>query len=279
MVLIQIVSDLHLETHPSYSDFYLPATAPHLALLGDIGHVCDEAFLKWLENLLGRYDTVFFLLGNHEPYHMRLSSAKTRMRIFAAKMDLLRVKQPIGRFVFLDQTRYDMPGMSGGGLTILGCTLFSRVTRGEAKEVVDRFIDFKDIIDWDVGDHNDCHEADVQWLNEEVEKISNGTPQRKIIIFTHYSPSIDQRTKNPKYPKGTVDSGFMTDLSSQLCWKSPATKLWAFGHTHYNFDFTDEETGKRVIANQKGYYTKLPSSKKGGDGTPFNVGKTVNIDS
>lgn len=30
-------------------------------------------------------------------------------------------------------------------------------------------------------------------------------------------------------------------------------KLWAFGHTHFNCDFEDERTAKRVLANQKGY--------------------------
>ncbi|KAL9101470.1 MAG: hypothetical protein Q9163_003265 [Psora crenata] len=277
MAFIQIVSDLHLETHPSYKDFEIPATAQYLALLGDIGHICDEAFLEWLEDLLGRYETVFFLLGNHEPYHMRFSSAKSRMKKFAVKMDRLRVNSCVGRFVLLDQTRYDIPGVSGGSVTILGCTLFSRVAHDQVKEVADRFVDFKDIINWDVGDHNDSHQADVEWLNKEVEKISVESPQRKIIIFTHYSPSIDQRTKNPRYLKSTVDSGFMTDLSGQICWRSPNVKLWAFGHTHYNVDFTDENTGKRVLANQKGYYAKLPPSKNDRDGTPFRVVKTINI--
>ena len=103
MVLIQVVSDLHLEMHPSYDDFDLPATAQYLALLGDIGHVCDQAFFKWLENLLGRHKTVLFLFGNHEPYHMRLSTAKSQVKAFAAKIDKLRAKEEsIGQFVFLD---------------------------------------------------------------------------------------------------------------------------------------------------------------------------------
>ncbi|CAF9942121.1 MAG: hypothetical protein ALECFALPRED_009533 [Alectoria fallacina] len=277
IVLLQIVSDLHLETHPSYRDFDLPATARYLALLGDIGHVCDEAFFKWLESLLGRYETVLFLFGNHEPYHMRLSSAKSRMRCFAVKMERLRLTSSIGQFVFLDQTRYDFPTAPNVGVTILGCTLFSRVVPEQAREVVHRFVDFKDMIDWDVEDHNDCHQADVQWLNKVVEKISEEDPERKIIIFTHYSPSIDHRTKNPRYPKSSVDSGFMTDLSGQVCWKRSTVKLWASGHTHFNFDFKDEETGKRVVANQKGYYPTLPSSKKGADGNGFDVGKTFDL--
>lgn len=277
MVLLQIVSDLHLETHPSYEDFDFPATARYLALLGDIGHVCDEAVFKWLENLLGHYEIVFYLFGNHEPYHMRLSTAKSRMTSFAAKMEALRVRSSIGHFVFLDQTRYDFRSVANVGVTILGCTLFSQVVPEQAREVVNRFVDFKDLIEWEVGDHSDCHQADLQWLNNEVEKISEEDPERDIVILTHYSPSIDKRTKNPRYKKSTVDSGFMTDLSGQTCWKRSNVKLWAFGHTHYNFDFKDEETGKRVVANQKGYYPKLPSSKTGAGGIPFDVGRTYDV--
>lgn len=225
--------------------------------------------------ICAEYETVFFLFGNHEPYHMRLATAKSRMTSSAAKMEALRVTSSIGQFVFLDQTRYDFCSVVDVGVTILGCTLFSQVVPEQAREVVNRFVDFKDLIDWDVGDHNDCHQADRQWLNNEVEKISEEDPNRKIVIFAHYSPSIDKRTKDPRYKKGTVDSGFMTDLSGETCWKRSTVKLWAFGHTHYNFDFKDEETGKRVVANQKGYYPKLSSSSAGG--IPFDVGRTFDV--
>lgn len=140
-----------------------------------------------------------------------------------------------------------------------------------------RFVDFKDIFDWGVEDHNDCHQADVQWLNNEAEKISEEDSERMIIIFTHYSFSIDKRTKNPRYPKSAVDSGFMTDLSDQTCRKKPAVKLWAFGHTHYSYDFKDDKTGTRVVANQKGYYAKLTSSKLGAGGTPSDVEKAFAV--
>ena len=192
----------------------------------------------------------------------------------------------IGTFVFLDRTRSDLPCDSsssgsggGGGVTILGCTIYSQISREQGMEVAEKFVDFRDIVDWDVGDHTDCHEADVEWLNRQVDDITEETgPERKIVIMTHYSPTIDGRTKNPRYPKSTVDSGFMTDLSKQPCWKSPLVKLWAFGHTHYNVDFMDEDSGKRVVANQKGYHSKLPSQREGsGDRLAFDVGKTVDI--
>ena len=74
----------------------------------------------------------------------------------------------------------------------------------------------------------------------------------------------------------TAESGFRSDPSGQTCWKRP-TVLWASGHTHYNFDFKDEVTGKRVVANQKGYYIKMTPSKKGANETPFDAGKTISV--
>ena len=213
MVAVQVVSDLHLETHPSYADFELPVTASHLALLGDIGHVCDNDFLEWLRNLLIRYETVFYLFGNHDPYHMRLESAKSKMRTFAADVEKRRVSRGLGRFVFLDQTRYDLATSSGISVTILGCTLFSEVSREQAREVSNRLVDFRDLIDWDVGDHNEHHAEDVKWLDEETGRIVREAPDRKIIILTHYSPSTDPRTSSPSHARSTVASGFMTDLS------------------------------------------------------------------
>ena len=244
-VSIQIMSDLHLETHPSY-DFDFPKAAPHLALSGDIGHVGRDDLFKFLERQLLRYQTVFFLLGNHEPYHLSMEFTKKRVQTFSAKVDK---RQGLGKFVFLDQTRYDLDEQ----FTILGCTLFSRVTAEQARAVATRMVDFKDILHWDVSEHVDAHLEDVAWLNQQVTHISANEPQRRIVIFTHHSPTMDPRANNPRYKGSDVSSGFVTDLSGEDCWKSEKVFLWAFGHTHFCCDFADE-SGKRVVANQKGYW-------------------------
>lgn len=72
MTSIEIVSDLHLEVErrgaKEGQEFYyldLPITAPHLALLGDIGCTWHDAFWVWLERQLYGRKTVLFVLGNH----------------------------------------------------------------------------------------------------------------------------------------------------------------------------------------------------------------------
>jgi hypothetical protein len=123
--------------YPSYDHFRLQQTASYLALLGDIGHVGDERLFAFLEKQLERYWVVYFLLGNHEPYHLSLAIAKAKVNMFAEKMKRLNAKSTIGKFVFLDQTRHDLTGK----LTILGCTLFSKVTDDQEDAVAARLVD------------------------------------------------------------------------------------------------------------------------------------------
>jgi hypothetical protein len=100
-----------------------------------------------------RYWIVFFLLGNHEPYHLTFSATKAKVRAFEERIERLRTMwlramSTIGRFIFLDQTRYDVTKH----LTILGCTLFSHVAFGQADAVASQPVDFKDILNWTVHD-------------------------------------------------------------------------------------------------------------------------------
>ena len=250
----QILSDLLLETHPSYN-FHFCQTAPNLALLGDIGHVTHDDFFVFLEKQLRRYWNVFFVLGNHEPISCSWPAAKRRVRDFADRMERLRARSTIGRFVFLDQTRHDV----NDKLTVLGCTLFSRVTPEQAAAVASCFVDFQQIQDWTVGDHVNAHASDLRWLNEQVSEISRSQPQRQIAIFTHHSPTTDNRAVDSRHKDSPVTSGFATDLGAEQCWTNPSVVMWAFGHTHFSCDFSDE-VGKRVVANQKGYALALEAA-------------------
>lgn len=247
-VSFQVMSDLHLETHPSY-DYKFKQTAPYLALLGDIGLVGDDRIFQFLEKQVKRYWAVFFLLGNHEPNGLSFDSAKARVRAFESKMANLRAQSTIGRFVFLDQTRYDVSST----LTVLGCTLFSHIYEDQEIAVASRLTDFRNISQWTVQDHNRAHRSDLDWLNQQVQEISEKEPQRKLAIFTHHSPCMDERAMDPRHANSEVTSGFVTDLKLEKCWSSPGVKAWAFGHTHYNTSFTNEH-GAKILANQKGYY-------------------------
>ncbi|KAF1348565.1 hypothetical protein BDV97DRAFT_297100 [Delphinella strobiligena] len=248
---IQILSDLHLENPVAYDMFEIPQTAPTLALIGDIGHVNDEGLFQFLRKQLQAFETVLFLLGNHEPYNLSRDVAISILRSFEALVDRERQStKSLGRFVLLDRNRFDL----SPNVTVLGCTLHSRIDSAQTDHVSFGLNDFYYIEDWTVDKHTDAHVADLAWLDEQVSSLAITDPEKRIVILTHHSPTLDPRSIDPAHTASKVSSGFMTDLSSTRCWMSPKVVLWAFGHTHFNCDFIDETTGKRVFTNQRGYY-------------------------
>ncbi|KAF3480530.1 ser/Thr protein phosphatase [Arthroderma uncinatum] len=251
---IQIISDLHLETPSGYDSFEIPPKAPHLALLGDIGNVRDKAFFPFIEAQLLRFQTVFFLLGNHEPYHSTWAESREQVTNFSNQISQ-RNSKGFGTFIFLDRTRYDV----SADITVLGCTLHSYVPIQHMATVIMGLNDFYHIDNWSVLEHNNAHVRDLAWLNEQVTSISKLEPRRKIVIFTHHSPIMgDARAADPMHIGSALSTAFATDLSDEECWKSPNVCLWAFGHTHFNCNFNVELEGstRRIVANQRGYYFK-----------------------
>jgi hypothetical protein len=109
-----------------------------------------------------------------------------------------------------------------------------------------------------VDTHNDAHKRDLEWLNAQVAELELEDADVKIVILTHWTPTQDPRSIEPRYFGSPVTSAFSTDLSGEKCFKSDRVKVWAFGHTHYNCDFTVErEDGAgllRLVTNQRGYY-------------------------
>jgi hypothetical protein len=263
MVDLQILSDLHLEMIKElHENDYIPPRAPYLALLGDIGYGNSERLFHYLEAQLRNFRIIFFVLGNHEAYHSSWPAVKDNFQRFSQHIALKTPHDPaLGRFVLLDKTRYDL----SADVTILGCTLYTHVPAHHKAYVGQRFNDFHLIEGWTVDAHNAAHHQDLVWLNNQVSEISRMEPHRKIVILTHHSPSVDRRTVDPRFhdagdnhPGG---SGVRTDLRGRTCWENERVRLWAFGHTHFNCDFT-EWTGRRVLTNQMGY---IHSTSKGFD--------------
>lgn len=267
---IQIMSDLHLESpSSSYEHFKITPTAPYLALLGDIGNTKTPGLLTFLTKQLSNFKLVFILLGNHEPYHSSWDSSRRTLQTFQ-KESQTKYENGLsrGRFIFLDQTRFDV----SPEITILGCTLNSKILVGQEACIGYCLNDFHQIKDWTVSKHNEAFASDLAWLNAQVSLISREEPERKFIIFTHHGPTIDERVVDPEVSGSDLSSAFLTDLRDEECWKNAKVKVWAFGHTHFNCDFVDVGEGGRklrVLTNQRGYCFK---QAKG-----FEEGKTISL--
>ncbi|PNY27562.1 Uncharacterized protein TCAP_02514 [Tolypocladium capitatum] len=250
---VQILSDLHLEAPKAYDTFEIVPNAPFLALLGDIGNVVahKDDCLAFLRKQLGQFRAVLFVAGNHEAYHSSWPDALDVLRAF--EVDVRR-DASLGEFVLLDRAVYRLPGTN---VTILGCSLFSLIPPERHMAVSLGLNDFFQTTDWDADAHNAAHRRDVAWLNDQVAHLEHAD-DGQVIIFTHWSPSRDARATEPRHAGSPITSGFSTDLSHEACFNSERVKIWAFGHTHYNCDFSvDRGAGAgplRLLANQRGYY-------------------------
>ena len=256
----QIMSDLHLEFHfatpprgsaPGYDVFVPPAIADNLALLGDIGLIADrEKLFEFLERQLPRFKRVFFVAGNHEFYRSAsYEEGLEKMTAFAARMAERRQSdETIAEFIFLNRTRYDIPGSD---VTILGCTLWSNIPPEDHDLLKATMNDFRRIGGWSPARCTQTHFEDVAWLESQLEEIQSQDPARKIAIFSHHAPTLDG-TSNPQHHDSPIACGFATELSTNSkLWKPQSLKLWAFGHTHWCCDRL--VNGVRVFANQHGY--------------------------
>ncbi|KAL5338009.1 Metallo-dependent phosphatase-like protein [Aspergillus crustosus] len=263
----QVLSDLHLEVNQQYLSFEIPVCAKHLILAGDVGRLVDyDNYRCFLQKQTERFELIFLILGNHEFYNDTFAAGLHRARQLEQEPSLN------GRLILLHQERYDIPGSQ---VTILGCTLWSRVP-DEARDIVcSKIQDFKKIQNWTVNDHNGSHEADLAWLLREIKSIQskNKTQNKKqsILVVTHHAPSL-QGTSSPQHANNPWSSAFATDILSQIS-KSSGVKTWVFGHTHYTAEFRSR--GIRVVANQRGYVLPWTDSKGSKDG--FDLGKVIHI--
>jgi predicted phosphodiesterase len=256
----QILSDIHLETplpQPTYKHFSrretFPLLASNLFLLGDIGYVRDEALFTFLRSLLRCTPNlkIFYVLGNHEAYGITLSATISTLESFE-----IESRREFGeRFFFMHRRRVDFSPT----LTILGCTLWTRIPHDQAAVCARLLTDFNEatgIKDRTVDLHNEDHHCDLAWLDAEIRNLES-EPQRSVMVLTHHSPTADPRANDPKResqdPERDVTSGFVTDLRVWRSWSSEQLKVWAFGHTHFSCAYTEEGTAKLVVSSQKGY--------------------------
>lgn len=247
-IKVQVISDLHLEVGKQYSSYTFPACAPFLLLGWDIGRLVDyDEYLRFIELQASRFRKIFLVLGNHEFYGLDYESGLKKAQ------ELTKEPTLSGKLVLLHRTRWDDPNSS---LTILGCTLWSRIPEEVCDLVETKINDFKRIQGWTSHRHNAVHAEEVQWLHDQVAHTATcDSPlgERRILIATHHAPCIEG-TSRPTDSSNLWTSAFATDLLDQHDWN--VVQVWAFGHTHYSTDMS--RNGVRLVANQRGYV--LPGS-------------------
>ena len=257
---IQLLSDLHLETHPHFVPEFAPG-ADVLILAGDIGSYQEGSMLVTqgdqdfgLARFSPRADLaawpvpVFFVPGNHEYDGMPFEEAHTRLQETCERLQITWLHRRVKVM---------------NGVRLIGCTLWSDfealvpqqgplTQQLKAREKAERAADFylrktgttldgKPFLSDAVRAQA---QADQAWLTQALSEPFEGVT----VVVTHFAPSL--KSADPRYGLTPGTAGFCNALDHLL----PKANLWLHGHLHCAHDYV--HAGCRVVANPLGYARK-----------------------
>jgi len=274
---IQLLSDLHLESHPDF----VPEPAPGadvLVLAGDIGSyqsgsalpgLGDEHFgLQRFSPRHGWPTPVLFVPGNHEYDGLDFDAAHARLRESCEALGITWLEREVltlGGVRFVGTTLwtdFDALGpLAGQTLPDPSSAKFpthfhhpnSQYTRQlKAREKAFRAANYylrktgttRGGEPWLAAQVREQALLCQAWLRQVLDTPFEGDT----VVVTHFAPSL--RSSDPRYGLVPGTAGFCNALDPLLA----QAKLWLHGHLHCQSDY--EHAGCRVVANPRGYDKK-----------------------
>ena len=272
---IQLLSDLHLESHPHFSAQPL-AGADVLVLAGDIGSYQQDSALTRLavpDFGLARFSPrpaheggaawptpVIFVPGNHEYDGLEFDEAHQRLRLACERWGLIWLEQ---ESVVLQGVRFvgctlwsDFDGLSSAAGTAAN-DLVAAAPGALAEQLKARDKAFRAANFYLRKNHSLQGGAPLlaeqlreralesqRWLRQALATGFDGPT----VAVTHFAPSL--LSADPRYGLTPGTAGFCNALDDLL----PAAQLWLHGHLHCAQDYVSR--GCRVVANPLGYARK-----------------------
>ena len=246
---IQLLSDLHLETDPTWRAQPIPG-ADLLVLAGDIGSyqpgnkMQDADFgLRQFSPLTDWPTPVVFVPGNHEYDGLDFDVAHARLQETCARLGLIWLER---------KTYLTVSSPNNKAVRFVGTTLWSDFSALGAPEKAFRAANF-------YLKKTDTTRAGEPWLAESVRTQALVCQQwlretlampfdGETVVVTHFAPSL--RSADPRYGLTPGTAGFCNALDDVL----PMTRVWMHGHLHAPSDYI--ANGCRVVANPLGYARK-----------------------
>lgn len=265
---IQLLSDLHLETHPNWVATPAPG-ADLLVLAGDIGSYQQNSCLTDADFGLGRFSPhqgwptpVLFVPGNHEYDALDFDEAHARLRTTCERLGITWLEREVVTYTHLG-TRLLPQAVRFVGTTLWTdfdalCPLQDAPTSNRlAQQLKARDKAFRAANFYLKKTAGTRHGAPLlaaevrdqalvcqEWLTHALAQPFKGIT----VVVTHFAPSL--LSADPRYGMTPGTAGFCNDLDPLL---SHAT-LWLHGHLHAPSDYV--KNGCRVVANPLGYARK-----------------------
>jgi Icc-related predicted phosphoesterase len=249
MQTFQLASDLHLRSLDDLSDDFYQATSPTLVLVGD---VCESKklrrYLPVFERMSKTWETVLYVLGNHEFYDGVLTAIPSYYK------DTL--KQFSNIFVLDDETK------KIGDITFIGSTLWSDMNKEDPLCMMTCRMQISDYYHIKIRDTSSLEsfwrkitpadtikifKKSIKFLREQVKQHKD---DKNLIVITHHAPS--SQSSEPEYRGTLINGGFTSNLEDFVA-DSPI-KAWVHGHCHNDCHYLINDC--RVICHPLGYYSE-----------------------
>ncbi|MEO7242628.1 MAG: metallophosphoesterase [Variovorax sp.] len=251
---IQLLSDLHLESHPQFVP--TPAAdADLLVLAGDIGsyqagtRLTDADFgLKRFSPIHGWPVPVVYLPGNHEYDNDDFDAVHARLRDVAERLGMRWLEREssviggvrfVGTTLWSDFDAFVLPGDDAAarekkrGKAMRAANHYLRIaacTRGGQPFLAEPLREQALL----------CQD----WLRGALAQSFEGPTA----VVTHFAPTL--ASADPRYGLTPGTAGFCNALDDLL----PQADVWLHGHLHCAFDYV--KGGCRIVSNPLGYRSK-----------------------
>ena len=265
---IQLLSDLHLESHPHFAAQPAPG-ADLLVLAGDIGSYQNDSLLGSLgiaDFGLARFSPlpvsqggaawptpVLFIPGNHEYDGLDFDATHARLQETCERLGLVWLER---QSVTLDGVRFvgctlwtDFDALSSGQALTRAVTLPEQLkAREKAFRAANFYLKknhaFRDGAPMLADAVREEGLKSQAWLRQTLATPYDGPT----VVITHFAPSL--RSADPRYGLVPGTAGFCNALDDLFL----AAQLWLHGHLHCPADYVAH--GCRVVANPLGYARK-----------------------
>lgn len=254
---ISVVSDLHLEFQPPYTEKntnyekmlkLAPDKETVLVLAGDISSLSlndtkkykQKHYQEFIKYCSENYKQVFLVAGNHEFYDSEVETVYSYLEDLCSEYE---------NVVFMNKKTFIYEDV-----LFIGCTLWSEATISEYETYYCN--DFRKIYVTEkdgktrkltLHDYNKLHYENIRWLEDLLESELFKTNTLPIVVITHYLPSY--KLIDDKY-KG-MDSNCLFASHYDHLIKLINAKYWIHGHTHTKGVHKIEETF--CVVNPVGY--------------------------
>jgi hypothetical protein len=257
-VKIQLLSDLHLESHPALRPRPAPG-AELLVLAGDIGSYQrgsrlteDDFGLERLSPAGGWPVPVLYVPGNHEYDNLDFDATHERLQRLCERLGITWLEREVrvfGDVRFVGTTLWSdfdalplAPGQPEPTLTAL------LRARHKAFRAANYYLEKAATLRHGRPMLAEGWREEAllcqAWLRQALAQPFDGTT----VVVTHFAPSL--RSADPRYGLTPGTAGFCNSLDPLLA----QAQFWLHGHLHCAHDYVEQ--GCRVIANPLGYASK-----------------------